>query len=236
MKGWAIAVLVVAVALLGVLAFLFAQGAPTAPTAQLYTPIQPGSAQGLLVQVQFGFYSIVAPNSIWTPGIHLVYSAVERASSGTPTVLVSNGTAAPNIVSSSRQFYIVSTTLLINTVASCSGIGCTGISENLTVTAQASVVTPYLAWFSPVTVAVFSSTQAGCNSGTPCQSISNPGGPVPAPTAASQNSFYLELFVPLTALVAVVSLGAGLILTKHPVVWGVTGIAVVLILVEFLIW
>lgn len=237
MKGWVIALLVVVAAILGTMALLFSQGSPTAPIAQSYTPITPGTAQNLLVQVQFGFYSIVAPNNIWTPGVHLSYSAVERSSaSGSPIVLVNNGTAAPNIASSAGQFYTESITLGITTVAVCSGGGCAGVVENLTVTMTASVVTPYIAWFSPTSVASFSSTQSGCSSGTPCQSLVNAGGASPAPTTASQDSFYLELFVPLTILAAVVGLVLLVVGVEHWATGVLVGISLVLVIVEFAIW
>jgi hypothetical protein len=236
MKGWVIAVLAITAAVLGLLAFLFAQGAPTQPSAQLYTQIQPNTAQGLLVQIQFGFYSIVAPNNIWTPGFHIIYSAVERSTAGAPVVLVNNGTAAPNIASSSGQFYTMSITLQITTVAACSGGACVGVMENLTVTAEAAVVTPYIAWFSPITTAVFSSSQGGCSSGTPCQSLTNPVAAPPTPSAVAMNSWYLELFVPLTVLAAVVGLVLLVVGVEHWAPAMLVGAAIVLVIVEFAVW
>jgi len=241
MKGGVITALIVAAALLGVLALLYAQGAPTAPNAQLYTPITPGSGQALIIQFQFGFYSISSPNTVYGEGMHITYSVVERSSlTNTATVLVNNLTVAPVIVSQSGEFYIMQASQSVNTVAACTGIACSGVIENITVTTQASIVTPYVTWFSQTTSSVFSSlTASGCTQGVPCPPVSTvPAGlgTKPVPSTVAQNTFFLELFVPLTAIVAI---GAFVVLVmggKHPVFLGTAIAATLAIVVEFLVW
>jgi hypothetical protein len=236
MKGALIVGLVVVAVILAILAAMFAEGAPTTPAVSLYTQIQPGTAQSLLFQVQFGFYSVTSPNAIWAPGYHITYSAVERGA-GVTTVLVTNGTSAPQINSVSNSFYVMQSTISVVTVASCSGSGCLGITENITFTAQANVVTPYTAWFSsPVTV-VFSSINACTPAGSACPVYSGPTQVTPPQsTAIALNTFLLELAVPLTAIVAIASFVVLLMGGRHPGIMGLAIGATVAVFVEFLVW
>jgi hypothetical protein len=237
MKVGLVVALVVVMVLLGFLAVLWAEGSPTQPNISLYTPIQPGSAQSLLVQVQFGFYSTSVVNPIWQLGYHVTWSAVERTSaSSTPTVLVTNATSAPQIVTSSNLFYTMQSTLSVVTVAACSGSGCQGVSENVTITAQANVATPFIAWFSPVTVAVFSSTTP-CVPPNACAPVTaEPVGTPPVSTSTALNTFLLELAVPLTAIVALGSFAVVLMGGRHPAFIGLAIGATVAVFVEFLVW
>ena len=239
MRAGIIAGLVTVAVVLGVLALLFAEGAPTAPSVDLYTPINPSVAQSLLVQFIFGYYSIAAPNAIWDLGQHITYSATEQTSLGLTTVVAVNALSAPVIVSQSGQFYTMRSTVNVVTVAACAGAACAGVTENITLTAQANVVTPYVAWFSPTTVAVFSSTQAtGCTQGQRCapQSITPNVTDSPVATMTALDSFLQELFIPLTALVAVGAFAVILLGGKHPIFMGTAVVATILVLVEFIIW
>ena len=240
MRGSVVAALVGIATVLVILGLMFAQGAPTAPKAELYTPLQPSAAQSIQVQLQFGFYSIVTPNTIWQLGSHFVYSAVEKSSSGTVTVLATNQTIAPSIQGESGQFYIETATIALNTVAACSPATCGSVSENVTITAQATVATPYVAWFSPVTVAVFSSANSGsCTAGIPCPPSSQTpvsAGGSPVPTTTALDTFYLELFAPLTVVVAI---GAFIVIVlggKHPVLIATAVVAALALVVEFIVW
>ncbi len=235
MKGGIIAALAAIAVVLAILALLFAEGSPTVPSASLYTQIQPGTAQSLLVQVQFGYYSIAAPNVVWDLGMHLTYSAVERSNVGAATVLVTNATSAPQIVSVSNLFYTMQSTISIPTVAVCSGISCAGVTENITITAQANVITPYTAWFSPTVVSVFSSASTCVPSGgSACPAVAGNGSPQPSATAL--NTFLLELVVPMTAILAIGSFVVILLGGKHPALVGLAIGATAAIFVEFLIW
>jgi hypothetical protein len=214
----------------------YAQGSATAPTATLYTPISPGQSQNLVFEVNLGVYSAVAPNNIWQAGTHLYVTAIERTSLGNTYILLNQQPEAPNVGSSSGGFYQLSNALSLTTVAACSGIQCAGVTENITLSMNATVVTPLKAWTSPSTTAIFSSlTASQCSVGVPCPPVVAYSAPNPAqPTSAALDTFLLELLAPLTLLVAVEAFGVYAIV-KHPGLAWTGGIAVVILVVEFVI-
>lgn len=220
MRGWILGIMVAAGVILGLLALLFAQGAPTPPVTSLSTPIQPGTAQSLAVQIQTGFYSISAPNTVWSPGWHFIYTVVEQTNNGPSTVLANNVTASPNLISTSGGFYVMSSAITVGTVSVCSGAACSGVTENITITAKADVVTPYVAWFSPNTVSLFlSSNSQSCSASSPCYANSA-GAPQPAhspqPCPTATDTFLAEVLVPFSILIGVELIAAYAVVLQHP--------------------
>jgi hypothetical protein len=224
-----IGAIVAAAIILGAFALLFAQGAPTQPIVSNSTPLSPSAGQGMSVEFEFGFSSIVAPNTVWGPGLHVIYSAVESSSAGgTPVTLANNITVAPNIQAAAGTFYTMFATVNIDTVSLCSGAACAGVIENVTITAKANVVTPYVAWFSPVTVATFTSTQTGCVVGNPCPAASGnvPNQSVHA-TSTTSATFYAEILFPLGLLIGFGSVLGFAVAGKFPwlILVGIAGFA-----------
>lgn len=242
MRGWLIGTLIAVTVILGAFALLFAQGAPVAPTAQLYTPINPGTAQSLLFNVHSGEYSISAPNSVWDLGQHFTVSAVELTSAGGAYTLASNLTVGYVTTASSGLFYQILGTFSLTTVAACSGGGCAGVTENITLTLSVSLSTPLVVWVSPHTTSLFSSLNAvSCGSGSPCAPISTvpanlPTTGIAAPTTLAANTFYLELVAPLSLLVAVDAFGAYAAGMRHISLPIVGVIAIAALIIEFFIW
>lgn len=239
MKGWVVALLVTIGVLLAIFATFFAQSAPTVPTAQLFTPLNAGASQSIVVTFTMGDYSVIAPNTVWGLGMHFTFTVVETTSLGNTYILANNATAAPSVGSSSGNFYQLTNTQTFNTVAACSGINCVGVTETVTITASGTVVTPFAAYQSAKSVTTFSNTNEGtCTTGLVCPPISqSPGGlAVPAvSTTAVLDSFLLVILVPLTILVAVEAFGVWGTMWKHVSLPIIGTVAIVLVAVEFLI-
>jgi hypothetical protein len=239
MKGWLVGALIAVGVILAFIAVAFSQGAPTAPTARLYTPLNPSASQQLSIGLNMGTYSVVAPNTVWGLGMHFVYSAVETTSTGQTYLLANNLTVAPIVGASQGSFYQLPGTIGVVTTAVCSNVGCAGAWENVTVTAYGVVVTPFQVWDSPTSVSTFSSAaETSCNAGLPCapQTASPAGLKTPAvPTKAALDTFMLEVLVPVTVLIAFESFGVYAVLAKHPVLPAVGVVAVFAVILEFLL-
>lgn len=221
MKGAIVGIMVAIGVVLGTFAFLFAQGAPTAPAVAMEDVLTPGTTQTVNFAFQFGFYSIASPNTVWGLGMHLTYSVVQTASNGVTHTVTANSTVAPVIESASGSFYTMGATEALSLADVCSGSACAGVTENVTVTATASIITPYAAWFSPQTVATFNQGEQGCTVSAPCEPVSPSTGlqekaVAPAPTALAASTFYAELLIPLTVLVGLELLAGYAVVMKHP--------------------
>ena len=237
MKAWLVGVLVAIAVILGAFAVLYAEGSPTAPTAQLIVPITPGASQNLVFNLNSGVYSAVSPNTVWGLGLHFTYTAIERTSTNMVYILANNQTTAPAIGTSFGNFYQLGQTATVTTVAACTGISCAGVTENVTLSVSMTVVTPFQAWVTPGPTYVFSSTTSGaCSVGSPCPPASPANAPQPPaqPSSAALNSFLLELFVPLTLLIAFEAFGVYAI-TKHPALIATGFVAVGLVILEFVV-
>lgn len=236
MKAWIVAALVIIGVLLGIFATFFAQGAPTTPTAQLYTSINPGQTQSLVFELNMGDYSVIAPNTVWGLGMHFYYTAVEQTSLGQTYILANQQPAAPTVGTSSGFFYQLWNALTLTTTAACSGINCAGVTENVTVTTYGIVNTPLTSYQSPTSVSVFSSLTANtCSATSPCTPTPALKG-VTTPASSSNTalySFVLAVAGPLTLLVAVEAFGVWVAILKHPILPATAAVAFVVFLAEF---
>lgn len=233
-KVWLVGALVVIGVILGAFATLFAQGAPTAPLAQLNEAINPAEAQALPIELNMGVYSVVAPNTVWGLGMHFSVTVVETTSAGKKYVLLNQQPEAPTIGTSSGGFYQLSNALSVTTVAACSGSGCAGATENISLTLQGVVVTPFVAWMSPVSYANFTQTSAvGAIAGGSSSTV--PTTLKSVPTATAFQTYLLEVSAPLTLLVGIETLGAWVVGMKNPVLPVVGVAALVLVVIEFLL-
>lgn len=214
-KGWIVGIMVAVGLVLGILAFLFAQGAPTAPTIALDNALTPSATQTVNVPMSFTFQSIASPNPVWDPGQHIIYTIVQSGSNGVTNTVAAHQTTGLSILQSEGNTYTLGTTVQWSLAALCSASACIGVTENLTVTAQAVIITPYATWFSPVVTAVFNAQQGACSATAPCEPVTQS---VPSGTGADvgTHTFYAELFGPLLALTGVELLAAYGLMMRHP--------------------
>lgn len=218
MRGWIIGLMVAAGVVLGTLSLLFAQGQPTAPSVQTENVITPGTAGNVLFHFEWAFNSISAPNAVWDPNFHMDYTIQQSASNGYSNTVIS-ATTGVSILAQSGTFYTVVDDESWYLPAACTGSACVGVVENVTVTAHATVVTPYHAWFSETTKAVFQSTQNPCSVSSPCSPVLTTGASPtvpPTPTSATQSTFYAQLLVPMFLLVGIEFVAAYFVAGRHP--------------------
>lgn len=235
MRGAIIGVMVAVGVILGTLALLFAQGAPTAPGVTISAGLTPGTTESIPFEFTTGYNSISAPNSVWDPNFHLTYSVSVSASNGFTQTVASAQTSGLQVSGQSGTFYTLSASVPLTVDAACSGSACSAITETVTVTSYVTVVTPYKAWFSPTTVATFGSvTNATCTAAAPCLGAGSPSS-APQHTATAQDTFLAELLAPLTFLAGFEFIAA-FILVKHPAL-AYGGIAAVVIgVLEIAVW
>ena len=227
MREWLAGAMLAAALLIGAFAVLFAQGAPTTPTAQLYTPINPTSSQQQFeVTFNSGVYSVVAPNAVWGLGMHYVYTATESASNGASYDLGSNASSAPLVGASAGGFYQLNDALTLYGLEPCSGAACAGVTETLTISVYMEVVTPFKSWLSGTATYVWSSAQAGCVTGVPCPPVSPANAPTTGahPTRVALDTFLVELLVPVALLAGMEFMLAYGIFTRMPAL-AVAGVA-----------
>lgn len=184
---WGIAVALGAAAAILLLAAFTAQGTPAATTAQLSGPLNAVQSQSLQLTLTTQVLSLQPPNSIDLLGGHFLYSISQTNAQNGLTVIAQSQSVAFNVVSSAGSSYTVSATVSVSTVASCSGTGCPGVTENLTVTVQAILSTYWGVHAGPTNVIVFSTTPTyNTNQGMP---------------AVPVHSFYMELLGPILGAV-----------------------------------
>ena len=203
-----------------------AQGAPGAPTAKASSLPNPALSQDVQVTFASYVYSLVAPNSVYQLGGKFVYSATAtNPSNGPPVVLAQNASAAFSATSSKGQLYTVESTVTFSLPALCSGSSCSTSVYNLTITVKAVLSTFVAFWQSSESKIVFSNVASYIS--------------VPPLTAPSPSTYYLELVVPITVIVAVGALaaaGLGPGPAKHPAVILVGLGATFAVLGELLVW
>lgn len=217
-------VAVVMIVLIVVFAFLTisAQGTASAPTGKISAVPNPGQSGTVQITLETQAYSLVAPNSIYQLGGKFIYSVWQTSATGGLTAIQQNQSIASTPTSLNGSLYLLTATFSIYTTAICSGASCAATPFNITVTATAYVQTYVAFWQSAQSKIVFSNV-GSFNA-------------IPALTAPSPNSYYYELGVPITGIVAVGFLGAFGLGWRNEIVMIVGLVAIVVIPIEVFLW
>lgn len=214
-------VIALVVSIVLVFVALQAQGVASAPSAQISTTVNPALTQSVQVTFIAKEYSLFSPNPLFQPGGKFVYSAWQTNSKGGENVLAQNQSIASSPTGITGGVYTLTATVTFSMTAICSGESCIGQPFNLTIDVK-QITQTYLAfWESPTSHIVFSNL-AQYNS-------------VPPVTTPSPETYYLELFGPLTAVVVVVALLFA-ILKPHWIEGLVLVLAIVALLAQIVFW
>lgn len=222
--GARLAVVVAAVAIVLALGFLTvsAQGAPSAPSAKLSGSINPAVSQTLQVTFTSQAYSLVVPNSIYETGSYFVYSAWQTNAYGTTTTLAQSQSVAVTPTGYSNGVYTLTATVSLWLSSICSGASCAAQTFNLTIHVNAQVHSYLGFWVSSTSDIVFSNVGSYNH--------------VPAVAPADPSTYYYELFVPVTGIVATIGILGYAAGWRNPVVLGIGIAALIAIAVEIPIW
>ena len=212
MKLWLVILAVAVGIVLGIAAFT-AQGPPSTPSITSPTSLTPATAQTFTFTMTSNVYSLQPPNSIDLLGTKLIYSVYQNGKE-----IADNLNVAPSIVGQNGSEFTLAATVQVNLPSICSGSGCVGITDNVTVVAQMQVDTYDTVWFSPVSTVSFGTGQA------PSQV-----------QPANPNGFYLELIGPLTGIALMVGI-VWVVFKPDLLSFGLTFVSGALLILEFVFW